>query len=794
MTQSPSSPTPTVPPRARRSLLRRLLRGALLSGLIMTVLGGLGAAAGWRWFEAEVLADLPDDLSTFRDWRPPASCIVRGADGAEIDSFYIERRFWVDLGTLPPHVSQAFIAAEDARFYQHEGVDPFGIARALLANLQGGEASQGASTLTQQLVKNLIVGKERSYRRKLREAVVAYRLENELSKDQILELYLNFIFLGAGNYGVEAAARDYFGKGAAELDPGEAALLAGLVPAPSRYQPRRSPERARWRRSLVLRRLVDAGYMTEAEAAGYELAPVFVPERAPGGPTGTGTAYVTQVRREVRRLFGDELPFIEGFSVDTAYAPEIQRVAEAAIAEATAKLTARQGHPFVHPAPLPGVERAPLAAPAEGARCFPVEVGRKGLAELIDGSGARWAISRGAEQTLAHGDAETPARPLSALARPGLRLDVCRAEGEGAVEGQVRPRTEAWVEGAAVVLDHRSGEVLALVGGNNVGLEGFVRATQARRQPGSSFKPYVYAAAMVDGLGQLDTVLDAPISLPAGNGRSWSPKNYSGGYAGALPLREAMARSLNTVAVRLAIEAGPADIARLARAMGVRSALRKDLTLALGSSELTPMDQALGYATIARMGVPTEPVYITRLVDTGGTQTLPGEGYEPGGADGPRLQLPGGPLPRALPAGVAYELADMLRGVVESGTAKALRRPGLDRAGKTGTTNDFLDAWYVGFTPEHVIAVWIGTDGTRSLGPSETGGKAALPVWLAIAEALGPVPGARLPVPDEAVLAPTPSGWRGFRRGGVPASLLPVPAVGPAPLPAFAEASERRRR
>ena len=757
----------------------------------------VGAAWLKAWVEREVLADLPQDLSSFRSWRPPASCIVRGADGSEIDSFFVERRIWVDLDTLPPHVAQAFIAAEDARFYAHEGVDPWGIARALVANLQGGETSQGASTLTQQLVKNLIVGKERSYRRKLREAVMAYRLENELSKDQILELYLNFIFLGAGNYGVEAAARDYFAKGAAALNPGEAALLAGLVPAPSRYQPRRSPERARWRRSLVLRRLVDAGYMSADDAQRYEQAPVFIPDPAPAGSTGTGAAYVTQVRREVRRLFGDTLPFSAGLSVDTAYDARVQAVAEAAVREATAKVVARQGYPVVHAPPPAGTPTVPLPVPDDVARCFAVEVGRKGLSEVIDGAGRVWTIPTELHQTSVHGDAETPARPLSAVVRPGLRLDVCRPTdaapvGEG-VRGVVVPRTEAWVEGAVVVLDHRTGEVVALVGGNTVGLEGFVRATQARRQPGSSFKPYVYAAAMVNGLGQLDTVVDAPISLPAGNGSSWSPKNYAGGYAGALPLREAMARSLNTVAVRLALEAGPAQIAALARAMGVQSTLRTDLTLALGSSEVTPMDQALGYATIARMGLPTEPVYITRLVDAAGQQTLPGEVYAPEGADGPQLRVPGGPLARALPAGVAYELADMLRGVVESGTAKAARRPGLDRAGKTGTTNDFLDAWFVGFTPQHVIAVWIGTDGTRSLGPNETGGKAALPVWLAVAEALGPQPNARLALPDEAMVLPTPSGWRGFRRGGAPQALLAVPPLTAAPLPAFTEAGAPRR-
>jgi len=315
-----------------------------------------------------------------------------------------------------------------------------------------------------------------------------------------------------------------------------------------------------------------------------------------------------------------------------------------------------------------------------------------------------------------------------------------------------------------------------------------VRATQARRQPGSSFKPYVYGAALMAGARQTDTVVDGPISLPAGNGQMWTPKNYDGGYAGALPMRTALAKSLNTVAVRLALSAGPETVGRLARSMGVRTPLRKDGTIALGSSEVTPMDQAIGYATIARMGVPTDPVYIDRL-EGGDGQTLGVAGGPVVYPSAPIGRLPGGALPRALPAGVAYELADMLREVVVAGTARRAADPRFDRAGKTGTTNDNVDAWFVGFTPQHTIAVWIGADSTHSLGDKETGGKAALPAWLAIAEALGPVEGARLPIPDEAALVSWGGRWVGRPRG-VGAS----PAWGSSPLPAFPTAPAPRRR
>jgi penicillin-binding protein 1A len=580
--------------------------------------------------------------------------------------------------------------------------------------------------------------------------------------------------------GLEAAARDYFAKSAAQLTPGEAALIAGLVPAPSRYQPRRSPEQARWRRALVLRDMVEAGWLTEEDALAEMAAPVFSPIPAGAVEARPALAYVTQVRREVRRVFGDTLPTTRGFTIDTPLRLDIQAVAEAAVREAVDGVVARQGYGILHPA---GSLSPSTPAPAAGSAgevvgaCFVVRIGRKGLSELEDGAGKIWIMEAAHHATLIHGDEEHPARPLSNLAKTGLLLEVCAEDAE-----RVRPNRRRSVEGAAVVLDHRSGEVLALVGGYADGLEGFVRASQARRQPGSSFKPYVYAAAMLNGLGQSDIVVDAPISLPAGDGKMWSPKNYDGGYQGRLPLRRALAKSLNTVAVRLAMEAGPANIAHLAEAMGVRTPLRKDLTLALGSSEVTPLDQALGYATIARMGMPTDPVFMRRVVDVTGREAVAGGGLA-GDRAGERVRLPGGPLPRALPAGVAYELADMLRAVVEEGTARSARRPGLDRGGKTGTTNGFLDAWFVGFTPEHVIAVWIGTDGTESLGMSETGGRAALPAWIRIAEALGPVEGARLPVPDEAIVMPTPEGWRGYRRGGVPPSLLRVASLSPAPLP-----------
>ncbi len=786
------------PPTALRRLGRllwRLLRLVVLLGLV----GVIGLAGGLTYLNRTVLADLPEDLSSLRDYRPPTTVRVFDANNELIDAFSLERRIWVEKDTLSPDTVHAFIAAEDRRFYRHHGVDYQGIARALYVNLTAGGVAQGGSTITQQLVKNLLVGSERSYERKLKEAALALRLERELDKNELIELFMNFVYLGAGNYGVEAAAQDFFGIPARDLDPGQSAMLAGLIPSPSRYNPRNNPEIAIERRGIVLRAMAEEGYLSAAEAARYAAEPLRLAERV-AAVSGEDRSYVTEVRRELRRLLPASMIYAAGLSVYTGLNRRVQAVAEQAVRDALYAVDARQGRRgavrriegdeavgrFLSAAP--GLSRqvgsGALRFPSAG-QCFDALVQSRppGDTTLLAGPFLFTLRAEDLAVGLRPADLEAEPQPLSAVVAVGDVLRVCAVEGV-----TVRLDDRPWGEGAAVVLENATGRVVALVGGYEVGIEGFVRATQARRQPGSSFKPYVYGAALMAGARQTDLVVDGPISLPAGNGQMWTPKNYDGGYAGAVPMRTALAKSLNTVAVRLALSAGPETVGRLARAMGVRTPLRRDVTIALGSSEVTPMDQALGYATIARMGVPTDPVYIDRL-EGGDGQTL-------GLAGGPVVyqtealgQLPGGPLARAMPAGVAYELADMLRDVVVGGTARRAADPRYDRAGKTGTTNDNVDAWFVGFTPQHTIAVWIGSDSTHSLGDKETGGKAALPAWMAIAAALGPVEGARMPIPDDASLVSWHGHWVGRPRG-----VSAAPAWGSSPLPAFPTAPAPRRR
>ena len=770
----PSAPAPSDAPASgppTRGCVRAIVR--LFAALVALAL--VAGAAGWVWFDRQVLSALPANLSELALRTPSTACQIFDARGDLLDQFYVERRFHVPIAELPPYVPAAFVAAEDRRFWEHPGVDGLGILRAMGVNLRAGRVSQGGSTITQQLVKNLVVGNERTYRRKLSEAVLAYRLEKELGKTAILELYLNYLALGSGNYGVEAAARDYFGISARDLDIGQAAMIAGLVPAPSRYSPWVDPELAARRRELVLRSMVRDG-VVDAETAIYFLdEPVTVP-RVSSRPQ-RAAAYATQVRREVRRLFGEARPHELGLRVHTPIEPRIQDVAQAAVNDALVAHAGRQGPRAIH-RNIPaegragflgrggGLVREPstgtLSRPAPGA-CFDVLVGEARALDALQAGPHSFALVQGERSRSVQplGAEPTVRLPLARAVQPGDVLAVCLGEDD-----RVTLDPAPWAEGAVVAIENATGRVLAMVGGRTVALEGFVRATQARLQPRSSFKPYVYATSLLHGRTQLDTVLDAPLALPGGGGKTWRPRNYGGGFAGPVPMRAAFARSLNTVAVRLLLEQGATEVARVARSMGVASPIRRDPTIALGSSEVTVLDQAVGYATIARLGRTAEPIWIDRmeyadgrpLVESGGTVSL----------GGTPIRLPGGPGTQALSPGIAYQLADMMREVVRAGTARPAWDPALERAGKTGTTSGFEDAWFVGFTPRWTVAVWIGTDGDRSLGDKETGGKLALPVWLAVVRGLGEHAGERMPVPAEAMFVVHDGAWVALDRATAP--------------------------
>jgi penicillin-binding protein 1A len=749
------------------------------TGWVTLVLGALLLPGVDHRVDAELVPWLDSRLAGLDTWRPPTQVRLMDAEGRPFDAFALVRRTWVDLEDLPDVAWQAVVASEDRRFFDHGGVDALGILRAAWVNLAAGEIREGGSTLTQQLVKNAIVGSERSYARKLDEALLAWRLEQRLPKHRILELYLNLVYLGSGNYGIEEASRDYFGIPAAELQPGQAALLAGLVPAPSRYSPRRSDDEARRRRRLVLDAMVEEGFLDPLDAQIAKREPIEPPRRGGGGDVGT--AFRTHARREVRRLLGDELPFQAGLTVHTAYRPEVQGAAEAAIREAAVAVEGRQGHPgALRTLDARGIQAfvevtSARSAPRPGACVEAVHLGQGRLAVgslRLRFDDPTWS------RRVWNPDPEVPAAPLSRIAGPGDVFEVCLRD-----DGTVRLADAPWVEGAAAVVRLHDGALVAVVGGRDMPLEGFHRATQALRQAGSSFKPYVYAAALEAGWTQVDTVLDAPLSLPAGGGRTWSPQNYDGGFAGRVSMRTAFARSLNTVAVRLALDVGVDPIVDLARRAGVSAPLRRDLTVALGSSEVSVLDQAVGLATIARGGVPVEPVVALRLVDVRGREVgVAGQPVELPGLD---LRLPGRPGPPAMRPATAWQMVELLRGVVEDGTARRAWVPGFERGGKTGTTSGYADAWFVGFTARHAVVTWVGRDDRRHLGHGETGGRTALPAWMSIVDALDEPEGERLAPPADVLHLPWEGRWVGLPADAVPAELLPLDDPGDAPLPTF---------
>lgn len=782
--------------------LRRLVTGAFVVLASLAVLG----TAFFLHLREEVELMYAGEIAGMDGYRPPLTVEVFDRRGRKIDSFATERRLWVPLTELPPHVWQAFLAAEDRRFLDHFGVDPTAIARAAVRNFQAGSITEGGSTITQQLAKNLVTGADKTYDRKIREALVAMELERQLTKAQILELYLNQIYLGAGAYGVEAAARRYFQKPAAQLDPGQAAMIAGLIPAPSTYNPERNPERAAQRRREVLQAMVEAGWITARQAARYVDDPLRYDVAPPREPE-LGAAYRTMVRRELRRLFGGQRVFQEGLKVVTPYDEDVQRVAEQAVWDATAAVQQRHGHQGTADhipkdqrenwirsgAGLPKGDDEKPRDPVPG-DCFQVLV--DGSLNKLRAGEHTWSLKRSDRGVRVHRNLGRGGGTVAGQVRNGDLVNVC-LPGEDEDDGIVLLDRTPWAEAGIVVVENRTGGIVALVGGKNDKLEGFVRATQARRQPGSTMKLYVYATALRLGHSQLDIVQDAPISFPGANGRIWAPRNYDGGFFGPLPYRVALAYSRNVPSVRITVEVTPQEVIKTSKMLGVESPLRADYTLALGSSEMTPMDQAMGFSTIARLGERRDPVYILELRDMN-DRLLGRPGDTVVLEDGHTVVLPGAPE-QVMDPGVAYEMADMLAAVMKIGTGARARGFDHQRYGKTGTTNDFTDAWFVGFNTDYTAAVWVGTDTPNPLGDRETGSRTAMPAWAKVMDYLGTPSATEVPVPPEGVRIPHGGDFIGLARsnmsdaragariGSVPLGTFPAPRPGitaEGPLPA----------
>lgn len=738
--------------------MRRLVvwtsRLALGAGLL-TLVGALALLAGWRHYGA----DLPDVASLSR-YEPPTVTRVHARDGRLLAEHARERRVFVPIDAIPDHVKQAFIAAEDQYFYLHPGIDAIGIVRAALSNverLRNDRRPAGASTITQQVAKNFLLTNELSFDRKIKEAILALRIERAFSKDEILELYLNEIFLGNRAYGVAAAALNYFDKSLDELSVAEAAFLAGLPQAPSRYDPNRNRDAALARRSYVIGRMAEDGYIDAQAATGAEAEPLELRRRRPEA-TARADFFTEEVRRQLVGRFGEEGFYEGGLSVRTTVSPKLQAIADRALRHGLADYDQRSR-------PWQGaLGRIDLAAQPDWAAAlaafdagFDLQDWQLALVQAVDAKAATIGLSNGSTAQLvfedmrwaraprAGGRAPVPPRSPTDVVAPGdVVLVERRREGETA-RWILRQRPE--VEGALVALDPNTGQVLALSGGFSFRPSWFNRATQAHRQPGSAFKPFVYLAALEAGMTPASIVLDAPIVIDQGPGLPlWRPENFSQTFYGPSTLRLGLEKSRNLMTVRLAQEIGMERVRDVASRFGIEQGLGLNLAAALGSNEVTPLGLATAYAMLVNGGHRIEPYLVERIQDRHGRTIMRRDqracraclanGWD--GGPPPEVQDDRPPVtdPR-----LAYQMVSMLEGVVQRGTGAAARSLGRPLAGKTGTTNDAKDGWFVGFSPDLVVAVFVGYDQPESLGDRATGASLALPIWIDfMREALDGVP------------------------------------------------------
>ncbi|MGO9357101.1 MAG: penicillin-binding protein 1A [Xanthobacteraceae bacterium] len=739
--------------------MRLLLRfmGFLFAAGTIVFLVGIAAVSGMIWHYSK---DLPD-YSQLQDYEPPVMTRVHAADGALLAEYSKERRLYLPIQAIPKPVINAFLAAEDKNFYEHGGIDFSGMARAALLyaqNYGSNRRPQGASTITQQVAKNFLLTNEVSFSRKIKEALLAMRIERAYSKDKILELYLNEIFLGLGAYGVGAAALVYFDKSVNELTVAEAAYLAALPKAPSQLHPVRNHDRAVERRNYVIDRLLENGWIKQAEADKARKDPLIVTSRSNATHIVAGEYFAEEVRRDVFERYGEKKLYEGGLSVRATLNPKLQVAARKSLADGLVNYDEAQGwRGATNKIDIGGdwgVKLADLKSLSDIApwrmavvletsdqsarigfqpgRELGGAVSKERLTGLITLDGVKWA--RPAAGTT-RGKAPTT---IPQVLSPGdvIYVDPLLAKDGSKVEGQYRLRQLPEVSGALVAMDPLTGRVVAMVGGFSFDQSQFNRATQAYRQPGSSFKPLVYSAAMDNGYTPSTVVIDAPIEIDQGAGIGiWRPENYSTGkYYGPTTLRNALTKSLNTVTVRLAQDVGMPLIGEYAKRFGVYDELPNYLSYALGAGETTVMRMVTAYAMFDNGGKRIKPTLIDRIQDRYGHTIFRHDQRECRGCDAPE-GWKNQPEPtlidrreQVLDPMTAYQITSMMEGVVQYGTATVVKEVGKPIAGKTGTTNDEKDAWFIGFSPDVVVGVYIGFDKPRHLGNNATGGHLAAPV------------------------------------------------------------------
>ena len=717
-------------------------------------------AAGAGYLIWEVSKSLPD-YKQLAQYEPPVATRIHAGDGSLLAEYARERRLFVPVTAIPPAVINAFLAAEDKSFYEHPGLDIESLARAVYQNavnfFEGGNRRLiGASTITQQVAKNFLLTSDRTIDRKMKEALLALRIEEAFTKDQILELYLNQIFLGLNSYGVAAASLNYFGKSLNDLTLAEAAYLAALPKAPNNYHPFRYSERALERRNWVLDRMLENGFITAAEHNEASAAPLNVVLRPQGTQLFSGESFAEEVRRQVQDIYGEEKLYAGGLSVRTTLDPKLQILARQAFTGGLMRFDRKRGwRGPVKQIDIAGDWGAAIAPMPVAADLAPwrlavvldvTETGAEiGLQPRIGPDGKPEAaretgiiplkLMKWARSARDGGGLGPEVNNPSDVLAPGDVVYVAPAPEKGHWHLVQIPN----LEGALVAMDPHTGRVLAMVGGFSYGRSQFNRAVQALRQPGSSIKPFVYAAALDNGYTPSSVVLDAPIEFTMPNGEVWRPKNYTGKYHGPSSLRRGIELSRNVMTVRLTSDMGVDKFADLAERLGIYEKMPRMLAMALGAGETTLLKMAAAYSMFANGGRKIEATLIDRIQDRYGKTIYRHDKRECIGceADGWENQ----PEPEILDDRdevvnpyTAYQITSMLEGVVERGTGQALKAIGKPVAGKTGTSNEERDSWFIGFTPDLTVGVYVGYDTPKPMGREATGGQLAAPI---VAEFMG---------------------------------------------------------
>ena len=592
-------------------------------------------------------------IETLKNYKPSTVTKIFSEEGEVIGEFFYEKREVISLDRVPNHLIQAFVAGEDARFFQHKGLDYLAILRALFRNIFSGEIVQGGSTITQQVVKSLLLSPEKSFTRKIREAILAYKIEKYLTKEEILFLYLNQIYLGHGAYGIAAAAENYFGKNIEALSIAESALLAGLPQAPSKTSPYTHPQQAKKRQVYILNRMAEEGFISSSEAIKATQTPYVIRSKEVGAIhelplQSKASHFVEYIRRYIEEKYGKDALYKNGLQVFTTIDLHFERTAQEAMEAGLKEIEKREKYP----------------------------------------------------------SAETPFTP----------------------------------EGALVCFDLETGYVKAMVGGRDFKKSQFNRAIQARRQTGSAFKPIVYSSALDKGFTPISIIVDSPIVFEWGD-KKWKPKNFEGKFSGPTTLRNALTHSVNIVTVKIAQEVGIGYIKDYAHKLGISSPLHHDLSMALGSSSISLYELTKAYATFANQGNLFKPIFIKKILDRDGNlleENLPLFYFKESSEE-----------EKILTPQTAFLMTYLLQGVVQHGTGWRARSLGRPVAAKTGTTDQFMDAWFIGYTPELIAGIWVGFDEERSLGENETGARAASPIWVTfMSKMLKDRPVKDFPVPE----------------------------------------------